>query len=167
MFIKAPPKAYDARWNVWAAGFGGSQTTSGNAAAGSNTAYASIAGGAVGADYWFSPDTVAGFAMAGGGTNFSLADGGSGRSDLFQVGGFVRHAIGAGYITASAAYGWQDITTQRLVTAAGTDRLRAEFNVNSWSARIEGGHRWVLPAFGHRRHAICSPAGDGVRASGL
>ena len=39
------------RWNVWAAGFGGSQTTDGNAALGSNTATSSIYGAAVGADY--------------------------------------------------------------------------------------------------------------------
>ncbi len=36
--------------------------------------------------YWFSPDTVAGFALAGGGTNFSVANSGNGRSDMFQAG---------------------------------------------------------------------------------
>ncbi len=55
---------------------------------------------AAGADYWFSPDTVAGFALAGGGSNFSVANGGSGRSDLFQAGAFVRHNFGATYLTA-------------------------------------------------------------------
>lgn len=70
---------------------------------------------AVGADYWFSPFTVAGVSMAGGGTNFSVNGDGSGRSDLFQVGGFVRHMIGSTYISAAAAYGWQDITTDRTV----------------------------------------------------
>ena len=37
MFTKAPPVAtFDPRWSVWAAGYGGSQTTDGNAALGSN-----------------------------------------------------------------------------------------------------------------------------------
>ena len=63
---------YDPRWSVWAAGYGGSQTTDGNAAFGSNTATSRVFGTAVGADYLFSPRTIAGFALAGGGTNFSV-----------------------------------------------------------------------------------------------
>ena len=59
------------RWSVWAAGYGGSQTTDGNAVLGSNTTTSRICGVAVGADYRFSPFTLAGFALAGGGTNFS------------------------------------------------------------------------------------------------
>ena len=76
-------------------GYGGSQTTDGNAAAGTNTTSSSIYGAAVGADYRFSPDTVAGFALAGGGTNYSVVNGGTGRSDMFQAGAFVRHELSA------------------------------------------------------------------------
>ena len=73
MFTKAPPcAAFDPRWSVWAAGFGGSQTTDGNAALGSNNTTSSVYGTAVGADYRISPSTVAGFALAGGGTNFNV-----------------------------------------------------------------------------------------------
>jgi uncharacterized protein with beta-barrel porin domain len=148
MITKAAPRAppFEARWNVWAAGFGGSQTTDGNTALGSNTATSRIGGVAVGADYWLSPQTVAGFALAGGGTNFAIANGlGSGRSDLFQAGAFVRHTIGSAYLTAAAAYGWQDITTDRTVTIAGIDQLRAQFKANAYSGRVEGGNRYVLP----------------------
>ncbi len=147
MITKAAPRAplFEARWNVWAAGFGGSQTTGGNATLGSNTSTSRIAGVAAGADYWLSPQTVAGFALAGGGTSFNVANAGSGRSDLFQAGAFVRHTVGAAYITAAAAYGWQDITTDRTVTIAGIDRLRAQFNANAWSGRVEGGYRLVAP----------------------
>ncbi len=149
-FTKAPPGAslMDPRWSVWAMGFGGSQTTDGNVTAGTNTASSSIYGAAVGADYRFSPDTVAGFALAGGGTNFSVVGGGSGRSDLFQAGAFVRQNFGATYLTASAAYGWQDVTTDRYLTVAGVDHLRAEFNTNSYSGRLELGHRFLSPWFG-------------------
>ena len=146
MFTKAPPVApFEQRWSVWAAGFGGSQTTDGNATVGSNTATSSIYGTAVGADYRISPFTVAGFALTGGGTNFSVADGGSGHSDLFQAGAFIRHTVGPAYISAALAYGWQDITTNRTVTAAGTDQLRAQFDANAFSGRLEGGYRFVAP----------------------
>jgi uncharacterized protein with beta-barrel porin domain len=149
MFTKAPPVTpFEQRWNVWAAGFGGSQTTDGNAALGSNTATSSVYGTAVGADYRISPYTIAGFALAGGGTNFNVAGSGSGHSDLFQAGAFIRHTVGAAYISAALAYGWQDITTNRSVTVAGFDQLQAKFNANAFSGRLEGGYRFVVPWVG-------------------
>ncbi|MDR3483319.1 MAG: autotransporter domain-containing protein [Bradyrhizobium sp.] len=149
MFTKAPlATTYDPRWSVWASGFGGSQTTDGNAAVGSNNTTSSVYGTAVGADYIFSPRTIAGFALAGGGTNFSVANSGSGHSDLFQAGAFVKHTVGPAYISAALAYGWQDITTNRTVTAAGTNQLRAQFDANAFSGRLEGGYRFVAPWVG-------------------
>ncbi|WP_244608580.1 autotransporter outer membrane beta-barrel domain-containing protein [Bradyrhizobium algeriense] len=154
-FGKFPTKAdvvrndlFDQRWSVWGAAFGGGSNTSGNAALGSNDATARAFGFAVGADYRLSRDTLAGFALAGGGTNFSVSGFGSGRSDLFQAGAFIRHNIGAAYITAAAAYGWQDVTTERTVTVAGFERLRAQFNANAYSGRIEGGYRYLAPWMG-------------------
>jgi len=140
--------SYDPRWSVWSAGFGGSQSADGNAAAGSNNTTSRVFGVAAGADYVFSPRTIAGFALAGGGTNFSVVNGGSGRSDLFQAGAFIKHNAGNAYVSAALAYGWQDITTDRTVTVAGVDRLRAEFNANALSGRVEGGYRFVAPWVG-------------------
>jgi uncharacterized protein with beta-barrel porin domain len=152
MITKAPPPravSFDQRWSVWAAGFGGSQSTDGNATLGSNSTTSRLGGVAVGADYRFSPDTIAGFALAGGGTSFSLANAlGSGRSDLFQAGAFVRHTVGPAYLSGALAYGWQDIATDRTVTVAGVDQLRARFNANAWSGRVEGGYRFVTPWIG-------------------
>lgn len=145
MFTKAPPRTFEQRWSVWGAGFGGSQSTRGNAVVGSNDTTSRIFGAAAGAEYLFSPNTVAGFALAGGGTNFSVNNLGAGRSDLFQAGAYVRHSDGAAYIAAALAYGWQDITTDRYVTIAGVDHLRAEFSANTYSGRIEGGCRLVAP----------------------
>jgi uncharacterized protein with beta-barrel porin domain len=154
-FARFPTKAdvarndlFDQRWSVWGSAYGGGSNTSGNAALGSNDATARAFGFAVGADYRLSRDTLAGFALAGGGTNFSVSGFGSGRSDLFQAGAFVRHNMGAAYITAAAAYGWQDVTTERTVTVAGFERLRAQFNANAYSGRIEGGYRYVTPWMG-------------------
>ncbi|MFK4387118.1 autotransporter domain-containing protein [Bradyrhizobium sp. USDA 223] len=142
--IKAPAATFEQRWDVWAAGYGGSQTTDGNAGLGSNNTTSSVYGTAVGLDYRLSPSTIAGFSLAGGGTGFNVSGLGWGRSDLFQAGAFVRHAAGPAYVTAALAYGWQDVTTNRVVTAAGYDQLRAQFNANAVSGRIEGGYRYAM-----------------------
>ncbi len=145
---RGKPLPCPARWSVWASGFGGAQESSGHAALGSHDATSRVAGTAVGADYRFSADTLAGFALAGGGTNFSVDGLGSGRSDLFQAGAYLRHVSGPAYLSAVLAYGWQDVSTDRTVTISGTDRLRAEFNAHAWSGRAESGYRLAVPAFG-------------------
>src|SRR6202030_3002312 len=146
---KAPQApSFGRRWNVWAAGYGGSQTTTGNAVLGSNDATSRIYGTAVGADYRLTANTIAGFALGGGGTSFSINGLGSGRSDLFQAGAFIRHTVGPAYISGALAYGWQDITTNRTASIAGIDQLRAEFNANAFSGRVEGGYRFVSPWIG-------------------
>jgi autotransporter-associated beta strand protein len=130
------------RWNVWATPFGFSNTTDGDPAEGSNTLTSRLYGLAVGADYRLSPDTLAGFAVAGGAGSFNVGGFGSGRTDLFQAGAFIHHDIGAGYIDASLAYGWQDAKTERSV---GADRLEARLRPQSFAGRIEGGYRFDTP----------------------
>jgi autotransporter-associated beta strand protein len=148
LFTKVPlAKAYDPHWSVWASDFGGQQTTSGNAATGSNDARSSLYGVAVGADYLLSPNTIAGFAIAGGHTAFSVNNLGGGQSDLFQAGAYLRHTDGNAYVTGALAYGFQDITTDRFVSLPGLamDHLSSTFNANAYSGRIEGGYRFVAP----------------------
>ncbi|WP_456713879.1 autotransporter outer membrane beta-barrel domain-containing protein [Bradyrhizobium sp. USDA 4353] len=142
------PADFAQRWSVWAAGFGGSQSTSGSATVGSNDTTSRIAGTAVGADYRIAPQTIAGFALAGGGTSFNVNGLGSGRSDLFQAGVYLHHHVGPSYLRAALAYGWQDVTTDRTVTISGADRLRASYQANAWTGRIEGGTRLVAPLGG-------------------
>ena len=146
VYHKAPVAADPSigRWSVWAAGFGGSQNTDGNTVVGSNATTSRVFGVAAGADYRIAPSTLAGFALAGGGTGFTIANGlGTGRSDLFQAGAFLRHTAGPAYLSAAFAYGWQDVTTDRTLTIAGIDRLNANFNANAFSGRLEGGYRLV------------------------
>ncbi|MBR0687112.1 autotransporter domain-containing protein [Bradyrhizobium manausense] len=155
MYAKAPvAPSFEQRWSVWTAGFGGSQKTDGNTIIGSNNTTSNLYATAVGADYRMSRDTMVGFALAGGGTSFTIAGNlGGGRSDLFQAGAYFRHAIGPAYVTGALAYGWQDIVTDRTVTVAGADRLRAEFNANAYSGRLEGGYRVVAQGFGWTPYA--------------
>lgn len=146
---KVNPSGWSAtpRWNVWASGYGGSQILSNNAAPGSGSS-SRIFATAVGTDYSLSPQTRLGFAMAGGGTNFT-ASSGSGRSDLFQAGAFVRHAIGRAYVATALAYGWQAMTSDH----PGLDQLNAAFDANAYSARIESGYRFATPWIGLTAYA--------------
>jgi len=144
----APRGAVEARWGVWASGYGGSSTIGGSGASTTSR----TAGTVVGADYRLSPDTLLGFALGGAQFDFALSDGlGGGRADLFQAGVYGRHGFGAGYLSGSLAYGWQDVTTERAVTVSGLDRLTANFKANSFSARGEAGWRvapWPDTGFG-------------------
>lgn len=129
------------RWSVWGSGFGGAQFTGANAAAGTAANTNRVYGAAAGADYRLTPSTIAGFAFAGGATSFNTYGLGSGKSDLFQAGLFLRQHFGQSYLSAGLAYGWQDVTIERSV---GGERLEASFDVNSWSGRLEAGHRFAL-----------------------
>ncbi|HEV7600853.1 MAG TPA: autotransporter domain-containing protein, partial [Bradyrhizobium sp.] len=151
MATKAPYLAPQpvSRWSIWGAAYGGSATTDGNAVVGSHDTTARAYGVVGGADYKISPDALIGFALAGGGTSFSIADAlGTGRSDLFQAGVFGRQNIGAAYLSAALAYGWQDVTTNRTVALPGGDVLQARFRAETFSGRFEGGYRFATPLAG-------------------
>lgn len=137
------------RWSLWTAGYGGSAQVGGNAPVGSQDLTARVWGGAAGADYRISVDTLVGFALGGGGLSYSLANAmGSGSADLFQAGVYGRHNFGPAYISAALAYGWHDVTTNRTVAPAGFDQLQGRFKADTFSARFEGGYRFATPMIG-------------------
>ncbi|KJC50763.1 autotransporter [Bradyrhizobium sp. LTSP857] len=151
MATKAPllSSQPSSRWSVWAAGYGGSAQVGGNAAVGSQDLTARVWGGAAGADYRISLDTLVGFALGGGGLNYSLANAmGAGSADLFQAGVYGRHNFGPAYISAALAYGWHDVTTNRTVALAGADQLQGRYKADTFSARFEGGYRFTTPMVG-------------------
>ena len=145
--LKAPPKpavALDQRWTVWGTSFGGSGTANGDTAIGSNNVTTSAFGFAAGADYHVVPDTVLGFALAGSGTNWNLAQAlGTGRSDAFQAGVYGTKYFGPAYVGAALAFTNNWFTTSR--TALG-DQLTARFQGQSFGARVESGYRYALAA---------------------
>jgi autotransporter-associated beta strand protein len=143
---KAPPRAvpvYEPRWTVWGAGFGGSNRTTGDiAVTGSHDLSASTAGFAGGLDYHLSRDSVLGFALAGGGTNWSLAQGfGGGKSDAFQAGLYGATKYGSAYLAAALAFANHWMSTDRLAFA--NDHLTANLNAQSYGGRLEGGYRFA------------------------
>jgi uncharacterized protein with beta-barrel porin domain len=135
-------------WSTWIAGYGGAGTTNGNVFTGSHDRSIGTYGVAVGFDYSVMPATV-GFALAGAGTNFGLADGlGGGSSDLFQAAVYGRTYFNAAYVAAVLAYGWDRVATSRYVTVAGNDNLTAAFTGQQVAGRIEGGYRFAVPDVG-------------------
>lgn len=141
---KAPPMAAapGPRFDAWAAGFGGTNRARGDAAVvGSNDSTTRTGGIAGGFDYRITPDTMLGFALAGGATNWSLSSAmGGGKTDVFQVGGYGAHKFGQFYVSGAGAYSFFDAHTDRTVTVAGNDVLRADFKAHSLSGRLEGGY---------------------------
>ena len=146
--FKAPPKpALDQRWTTWGAAYGGGNFANGEAAIGSNNITAQTFGFAAGMDYHVSPFTVVGFALAGGGTNWGLANAlGNGRSEAFQVGAYGITWFGPAYLAGALAFTNHWFTTSR--SALG-DQLSASFDGQSYGARFEAGYRYaVLPTLG-------------------
>jgi uncharacterized protein with beta-barrel porin domain len=145
--LKAPPaQTFDQRWTAWGSAFGASSTTSGNAAIGSNNVTAADYGFAGGMDYHATPNTLYGFALAGGGTNWNLAQGlGSGRSDAFQAGVYGKSYWGPAYVAAALAFTNNWFSTNR--SALG-DELTANFAGQSYGGRLEAGYRYGMPMGG-------------------
>ena len=121
--------------------------TRGDPTAGTNNLTASTFGYAGGMDYHFTPDTVAGFALAGGGTNWALANSlGGGRSDAVQAGIYGITRAGPAYLGGAVAFANHWFTTNRVALG---DQLTASFVGQSYGARVEGGYRYApLPTLG-------------------
>ena len=136
------------------------------ARAGSHSTTSQTYAFASGLDYRVTPDTLVGFALAGGGTDWSLDQAsGSGRSDMFQAGVYGRTRLGAVYLAGALAYSLHDVTTNRTVTIAGSDVLAANFRANVFSGRFEGGYRYATPWLS--RHALRSGASTIHHAASL
>jgi outer membrane autotransporter protein len=146
--FKASPKAvpvYEPRWTVWGGAYGGSNRTSGDIAViGSHDLSARTVGFAGGLDYRLTPDSVVGFAFAGGGTDWSLSQGlGGGKSDAFQAGIYGATKSGPAYLAAAFAFANHWMSTDRIAFAG--DHLTADFNAQSYGGRLEGGYRFGTP----------------------
>jgi autotransporter-associated beta strand protein len=143
--FKAPPApapVYEPRWTAWGGAYGGSNRTTGDlAVSGSHDLSARAVGFAAGLDYRLTPDTVAGFAFAGGGTDWSLAQGlGGGKSDAFQAGLYGATRWGPAYVAAAFAFTNHWMSTDRFAVG---DHLTANFNAQSYGGRIESGYRFA------------------------
>jgi uncharacterized protein with beta-barrel porin domain len=146
---QAPPQpaGFNQRWSAWASGYGGYNTTDGNATTGSNNVTVGAYGFAAGMTYHVTPTTDYGFTLAGGGTNWDLTQNlGGGRSDSFQAGVYNTTHFGAAYLSGALAFANHWFTTNRIAVG---DQLTAKFEGQSYAARVEAGYRYaVLPMAG-------------------
>ena len=138
-----PAPTFEQRWSSWGSAYGGSNRTSGDPAViGSHDLSARTAGFAGGLDYRLTPNTIVGVALAGGGTNWSLAQGlGGGKSDAFQAGVYGVTRSGPAYLAAAFAFTNHWMSTDRFAFAG--DHLTASFNAQSLGARVESGYRFA------------------------
>jgi outer membrane autotransporter protein len=140
-----PPLPFQQRWTAWGQGFGGYNKTNGDPGAGTNTVTATAYGFAGGLDYHVTPETVAGFALAGSGSNWSLAQNlGTGRSDSLQVGLYGTTRQGPAYVSGSVAFTNHWMRTDR--TAPLGNQLSARFDAQSYGGRVEAGYRYAVAA---------------------
>jgi outer membrane autotransporter protein len=165
----APPRG----WTLWGSAYGGVNHTSGgdSSAVGSHDLTARTGGFAVGADYHLSPSTALGFALAGGGTGWSIAEGiGGGSSTAFQAGVYGKTTFGPAYVAASLAYTQHWMSTDRL--SFGFDRLTAKFDAESFGGRAEGCYRFsfptvaVTPYVGLQSQTFVAPSYSEIDTSG-
>ena len=120
---------FDQRWTAWGSAYGGSNTAKGDPTVGSTDVTASVYGFAAGMDYHFTPDTLFGFALGGGGTNWGLSQNlGSGRSDAFQAGVYGITKQGPAYLATALAFSNYLMSTNRIALG---DQLDAKFNAQS------------------------------------
>jgi autotransporter-associated beta strand protein len=134
------------RWSAWGRAYGGTNKTGGDPDLGSHDLTARTAGFAAGMDYRVEPRTVVGFALAGGRTDWGLAQGfGGGSSDAVQAGIYGMTRSGPAYLAASLAFSNHWMSTER--TAFG-NRLTADFDAQSFGGRLEGGWRLGTPVIG-------------------
>ncbi|MGB7037227.1 MAG: autotransporter outer membrane beta-barrel domain-containing protein, partial [Xanthobacteraceae bacterium] len=142
-----PAESFEQRWSAWASGFGGSGTIDGNATVGSSNVTATDYGYAAGMTYHATPATSYGFALAGGGTSWNLAQSlGSGRSDSFQAGVYGTSHFGPAYLSGALAFANHWFTTNRIALG---DQLTASFQGQSYAARGEAGYRYAVPLTGY------------------
>ena len=144
---KASAASFQQRWSAWGTAYGGGTTSRGDPSVGSHDISAAVFGFAGGMDYHVTPSTLVGFALAGGGTNWRLANAlGTGRSDALQAGGYGISRFGPAYIAGALSFSNHWFTSSR--SALG-DELGANFIGQSYGARFEGGYRYgVLPMLG-------------------
>jgi outer membrane autotransporter protein len=132
-------------WSLWGSAYGGALNLSANGSAtGLHDVSAGTYGFATGADYHPTSDTAFGFALAGGGTSWSVDSLGGGNSTAAQVGVYGRTLVGPAYVAGALAFTNYWVSTNR-ATFTG-DALNGDFAAQGFGARAEAGYRFTLPA---------------------
>jgi autotransporter-associated beta strand protein len=128
---------------IWGSVYGGHVGLSADAASGAAGLSASNVGFIGGADMGVDDGLLAGVTVGFGRQNFSSGNG-TGDSDDVMIGLYARKDAGPLYVSAAFGYGWHQITTQRVITIAGTDILQGKQDADDFGGRIEAGWHMAL-----------------------
>ncbi|MBV9826075.1 MAG: autotransporter domain-containing protein [Alphaproteobacteria bacterium] len=142
----APPLASGQGWASWGTVYGASGSVDSVGGTGSSTLSTSNVGGAGGIDYRLSPTMLVGMAVGGGGTDWSVNNGGTGHSDDVEGGIYGVSRFGDAYVSGAFAYAHHDLSTNRTVlVGAVSDRLTGSVGADHVAGRVETGERfqWV------------------------
>jgi len=161
----APPRS----WSMWAGGYGGYSETEGDVASGAHQRTSYDFGVAFGVDFYLDNTTTIGIALAKGWSGFDIGEFGNGDSDIYNVALHARTEVDAAYFAGAIAYGYNDVSTDRTITIAGTDRFVADFGAHDVAGHIEAGYHlgWITPYAALRGQAFMTPAYSEVTVAGV
>lgn len=128
---------------LWAGGFGAGGRRGGD---GASRVTGGGGGVAAGAEMRVATGLTLGFALAGAGTQVSLAQG-LGRAESNQIHGalYGRAEQGAFRLSAALSFGGADLNTRRQVGFLGPGNLEGRATSTGLALRVEGGWAWQAP----------------------
>lgn len=136
-------EAFQSRHAVWARPFGGFGAVRADAVAGAPGNTNSNVGMAVGMDTVVAPGWRVGFALAGAGGSVTVDQGlGSSNVGTFMGGLYANGRVGALQLSGSLAYGFNEITTSRTVSALAPGEIRGRLTAQTTALRAEAGWRF-------------------------
>jgi fibronectin-binding autotransporter adhesin len=156
---------------VWAAGITGGGVVAGDVSDGSDKFSSNATGFVAGADWRLSSRLTLGGALSTGSTDFHLANSlGTGRAQALQAGlyGIVQFSPHI-YGSFASVFAQDSITTDRIITIAGTDDVAASVKSHVYGGRYETGIalNWLTPYVAIEDRFISTPAYNEVASSGL
>ena len=143
------PADYEPRWRAWTAGFDGTWSLHGEGAPGSAGLTNNIAGGAAGLDYQLDRDLLAGVAIGGSASNFTVADRStSGSIAGGNIGAYGVALRGPWYASGAMTFGAYSNTINRTIAGVGpTETANGRFNSNLLGGRFEIGYKQAFNNF--------------------
>jgi len=148
LLTKEPP-VDEPRWRAWLTGFDRSAKLDGQPDTGSASLSFNNGGLAGGLDYQFAPDLLAGFAVGGSSSNFSVRDRiTSGHLEGAHFGGYGVKTWGALYAAGALNFStFRNSETRSIVGIGPTETATGDFGSNLLSGRVEVGAKQVYGRF--------------------
>jgi outer membrane autotransporter protein len=159
MLTKEPPMDHP-RWRAWLTGFDTTTKLNGEAGIGSATLSHNTGGLAGGLDYQFAPDLLAGFAMGGSSSNFSVRDRiTSGYLEGAHFGGYGVKTWGSLYAAGALSFStFRNSETRSIAGVGPTETATGSFGSNLLSGRLEMGWKQAWRWFAVTPFAAVQPA---------